>query len=124
VKRRVFGLIVVVIILVSTSTRVGAKDVFQSTKLLELNGSTQEFCFVIQVNDLAYVAVAHDQLPKSMVVGDPIEVKIKDEKIVVKAKRFKRVNYDGDVNARIVVRKRMTSSDTTLPTCALSVKIH
>jgi hypothetical protein len=124
VKHRVFGLIIIVVMLIDTSTRVGAKDVFQTTKLIELNGGTEEFCFVIQVNDLAYVAVAHDQLPKNMVVGDPIEVKIKDEKIVVKAKRFYRVRYDGDVNARIVVRKRMASGDTALPTCALSVKIH
>ena len=49
------GLFAVVIMLaISTSTHAQNKNVYQTTKLLELIGSTEEFCFVVQINDLAY----------------------------------------------------------------------
>jgi hypothetical protein len=124
VKHRVFGLIIIVVMLIDTSTRVGAKDVFQTTKLIELIGGTEEFCFVIQINDLAYVVVAKGHAPSNLIVGDPILVKVKDDNAWVKDESTKKFYYDrDDFKARIVSRKRMTG-DTALPTCALSVKIH
>ena len=113
-----------VIILISTPTSARNKDVYQPTKLLELIGGTEEFCFVVQLNDLAYVAVAKGHASSSLIVGDQIQVKIKDDDAIVKDKS-KKFYYDSSdfIKARIVSRKRMTG-DTTLPTCALSVKIH
>jgi hypothetical protein len=123
VKHR--GLFAVVIMLaISTSIHAQNKSVYQTTKLLELIGGTEEFCFVIQINDLAYVVVAKGHAPSNLIVGDPILVKVKDDNAWVKDESTKKFYYDrDDFKARIVSRKRMTG-DTALPTCALSVKIH
>jgi hypothetical protein len=123
VKHR--GLFAVVIMLaISTSIHAQNKSVYQTTKLLELIGGTEEFCFVIQINDLAYVVVAKGHAPSNLIVGDPILVKVKDDNAWVKDESTKKFYYDrDDFKARIVSRKRMTG-DTALPTRALSVKIH
>ena len=124
-KHRVSALIVLLLLL-GISTRAHGKDVYQTTKLLELIGNTDEFCFVVKLDDLAYVAVARSHPPKYLVVGDPIQLKIKGEKVEVKdtSKDASKWYYNSDdFNARIVSRKRMTG-DASLPTCALAVKIR
>jgi hypothetical protein len=115
---------IAIVLTISTSMHARDKDVYQTTKLLELIGSTEEFCFVVQINDLAYVLVAKGNAPSNLIVGDPIPVKIKDDNAWVKDEDTKKFYYDrSDFKAKIVSRKRMTG-DAALPTCALSVKIH
>ncbi len=123
-KHPVSELIVTAIILISTSTSAREKDVYQTTKLLELLGGTESFCFVVQLDDLAYVVMAKGHAPSGLIVGDPIQVKIKDDNAWVKDENTKKFYYDrDDFRARIVSRKQM-AGDTMLPTCALVVKLH
>src|ERR1700683_3792584 len=96
------------------------KASYQSTKLIELRNSGAGFCFVFQVNDLAYVAVAHDHLPSNLIVGDPMEVKISGDHVWVKTdKKWP----DDEIKTRINVRERITG-DAKLPSCALAVTVH
>jgi len=94
---------------------------YQTTKLIELEAGTADFCFVVQVDEIAYLAIAHDR-PSKMIVGDPIQIRIKDDNLFIKTVR--QWKYDGDeVKGKIKIRKRVTT-DGKLPSCALAVTIH
>ena len=89
---------------------------------MELTAGAADFCFVVQVDDIAYIAVAHGHVPSKMTVGDPIEIRIKDDNLFVKAERKRYYNED-EIEGRIRVRKRM-AGETKLPSCALAVTLH
>ena len=94
---------------------------YQTTKLVELEAGPRSFCFVVQVDDIAYVTVGRDQ-PGKMIVGDPIQIRIKNDDLYIKTKP--KWAYDRDeTKGRIKIRKRMVG-DTKLPSCALAVSVH
>lgn len=76
---------------------------------------------MVQVDDIAYITVARGQ-PRKMIVGDPIQIRIKDDNLFIKTEP--KWTYDDDeIKGRIKIRKRM-ASDTKLPSCALAVTVH
>jgi hypothetical protein len=96
------------------------KASYQTTKLVELRSDGVGFCFVFQIKDIAYVAVAHNHLPSNLIVGDPMQVKITDDHVWVKTdKKWP----DDEIKTRISTRERMIS-EAKLPTCSLSVSVH
>lgn len=100
------------------------KAVYRSAELIELQGSRDSFCFVVQLDDLAYVADAKDAPASNLVVGDPVEVKVVKDVIRIKTdKKWPEVEPDGSIKARIVSRQRMTKG-AKLPTCALPVAVR
>jgi hypothetical protein len=96
---------------------------YQTTKLMELRaGQDDDFCFVVQLGDIAYVAVAYGRVPNKMIVGDPIQIRIKDDKLFVRTED--KWSYAGNqIKGQIRVRQRMTG-DAKPPSCALAVTIH
>jgi|SRR5580692_8341400 hypothetical protein len=118
-------ILIIVVLMFATATLARDKAVYQTTKLIELTRAGGHwghagFCFVVQVDDLAYVAVTDDDVPRNLIVGDPMQIKISGDHIWVK-----KSNKWGDdeIKTRISVRKRMTG-DTKLPTCSLPVAVH
>jgi|SRR5579871_497934 len=109
---------VVIALLLCCSAHARPKT-YQTTKVIEVSGSRREFCLVVQLGDLAYVSVANEHVPPNLIVGDPIEVRVKKDNLWIKKNRS---SYD-DVKTNIIVRKRI-SEDTKLPTCSLSVTLH
>jgi hypothetical protein len=115
--------------MLTAATRARDKAVYQTTKLVELRsvevltragGHRAGFCFVVRVDDLAYVAVAGDNVPSNLIVGDPMQIKITGDHIWVKTgKKWP----DDEIKTRINVRARITG-DAKLPTCSLSVAVH
>ena len=84
----------------------------------------QIFCFVVQLGDMAYIAVAHGRVPEKMIVGDPIQIRIKKDDLFVQTATEKRWYYDDmEIKGRIRVRQRM-NGDAKLPSCALAVALH
>lgn len=97
---------------------------YQSTKLIELTAGAEDFCFVVQTNDIAYIAVARGHVPNVMIVGDPIQIRIENDHLFVRTKVTTKWAYDNnEIEGRIRVRQRMTV-DTKLPSCALAVTLH
>ena len=112
-------LILVSIALLSPNIAQARQKAYQTTKAIEVSGSRKEFCLVVQLDDLAYVSVANEHVPSNLIVGDPIQVRVKKDNLWIKTDHL---SYD-DVKTNIVVRKRMTEG-TKLPTCSLSVALH
>ena len=120
---------IVIVLMLAAGARARDKAVYQTTKLIELRsievltragGHRAGFCFVVQVDDLAYVAVAGDNAPSNLIIGDPIQIKIAGDYIWVKTnKKWS----DDEIKTRINVRARITG-DTKLPTCSLSVAVR
>jgi hypothetical protein len=100
------------------------KTPYQATKLIELRSNEKGFCFVVQLNDLAYVGVSNDSLPSNLIVGDSVQVRLDHDKLrIMTNEHWPDVEPDGSIKTRIVVRERI-SKDTKLPSCALAVSIH
>lgn len=95
---------------------------YQATKLLEVTAGELDFCFVVTLGDIGYIAVAHDRVPREMIVGDLINVRVKNDHIFVKKART--FYYDDDeVKATVKVRSRMVAGAKP-PSCALAVTLH
>jgi hypothetical protein len=127
VRHRLFILIVAVLMAPAVA-RARDKGVYQTTKLIELVNHGTSFCFVLQVDDLAYAAIAGGHLPSNLIVGDPVQVKIKGDSIYVKTGKkwmndITHKETDDAVKARISVRGRVTV-EGKLPTCSLSVVVR
>lgn len=100
------------------------KTPYQTTKLLELDGNGNSFCFVVQLGDLAYIAHADEAPTSNLIVGDPVSVRIdKDNIRIMTNKKWPAVQPDGSIKARILTRQRMTGN-SKLPSCALAVTVH
>lgn len=100
------------------------KTPYRSTKLIELQTSGDGFCFIVQLDDLAYIAIANDPPSSNLIVGDQIQVKLEKDAIrVMTNKKWPDVYPDGSIKAKIAGRQRM-SADSKLPSCSLSVKVH
>lgn len=94
---------------------------YQTTKLLDLEAGPEDFCVVVQVDDIAYRAVAHAR-PRKMIIGDPIQIRIKNDDLFIKT--VPQWSYDDyEIKAPIRIRQRMASG-TKLPSCALAVTVH
>jgi hypothetical protein len=120
-RRVLFGLL-----LLSCSCFARDKTPYQSTKLLELKNVGDGFCFVLQVGDLAYLADTSDKPGINLIVGDPVEFKIKTDNIWLKVERKYPIGsdtYTGEVKAKIRLRKRMTEGQK-LPSCALAISVE
>jgi hypothetical protein len=121
-----FSTLTLIVVVLSVVTSARDKVPYRSTKLIELNSRAGGFCFVIQLDDLAYTAVAEGHTERNLVVGDPIQVKVSGDYIWLKVEKKYPLGsdyYSDEVKSRITVRKRMTQ-DSQLPTCALPVAIH
>lgn len=115
---------VIPLLLITASAFSRDKTPYQTTKLLELQASGTGFCFVVQLDDLAYIATATDPPASNLIVGDPVQVKVKGDNIqIMTDKKWPAVAPDGSIKAKVVGRKRMTA-DTKLPSCALAVTVH
>jgi hypothetical protein len=100
------------------------KAVFETTKLIELQRDGKGFCYVIQINDLAYVAVSGDSPTSNLIVGDPVEVKVNGDSIRLKSnKKWPAVEPDGTIKTKIMVRQRITEGNK-LPSCAMPITVH
>jgi hypothetical protein len=105
----------------------GEKAAYQTTKLIELTAGATGFCFVVQLGDLGYAAVGKGKVPNVMVVGDPIQVKIKNDTLFVKTKTETGWHYDNDyIETHIRIRGRVSGSGDSkkLPSCALAISLH
>jgi hypothetical protein len=98
---------------------------YTATRLVELTRAGGRwghsgFCFVVQLDDLAYVAFTDDKPPRNLIVGDPLQIRIKGDHMWI---RTDKKPPDDEIKTTISIRERMTG-DAKLPTCSLSVSVH
>ncbi len=121
-KRDIF----VVLLVLAGASFARDKTPYQSTKLLELTNAGSGFCFVIQVGDLAYLAETSAKPGMNLIVGDPVEIKIKNKNIWLKVQRKYPVGSDSyldEVKTKVMLRKHMTEGQR-LPSCALAISVQ
>jgi hypothetical protein len=120
----------------------GDKGIHQTGKLIDMRGHStaagalraqRSFCLAIQVEDISYIlhyepAMRGNYEPTSLIIGDPIEVKIKGDKMYVKTGK-KSTNdlthrqTDDEVKMQILRRERI-APDGKPASCALPVAVE
>jgi len=101
------------------------KNEYQSTKLLELTDAGHGFCYVIRVDDMAYLAESSKKPAMSLTVGDPVEFRIKKNNIWLQVQRKYPVGpdtYVDEIKTKIQIRKHMTEGQR-LPSCAVAISV-
>lgn len=112
----------------------GDKTPYQIAKLIDIRAyptgagaarAQYSFCLAIQLQDISYIV--HYQTfsrggyqPTNLIVGDPIEIKIKDDNLYFKTGKK---SSDGDAKAYITRRERVAPNSDSI-TCALPVAIE
>jgi hypothetical protein len=121
------------------------KTPYETAKLIDVRayptgsgaGRAQySFCLAIQLQDISYIAhyvtwARSSYQPTNLIVGDPIEVKIKDDNLYFKtgmkpapvSHGMSRDDVPSEAKAHITRRERITPNSNSI-TCALPVAVE
>jgi hypothetical protein len=110
-------------------TATPARDkVYETGKLIDLRSqSKSEACLAIQIGDISYLVhyvnaapfLGGGFQPGSLIVGDPVEVRIKGDHLYL---RLTQKKYEDEEKMRILRRERVTPEKPPA-TCAVPVEV-
>jgi hypothetical protein len=137
-QMKLLRLVIAVIVLTFPSATQARDKAYQTGKLIDLRshatGATgalfakRYVCLAIQIDDISYlvhyapILTGGYQPESNLIVGDPVEVRIKSDNMYL---RLHPKNWQDDDEAKMhIVRRERTGPDKQAATCATPVEVQ